>query len=335
MRNPVSPLVTFQCDLFSPGARFLTTPVPDYKYVLIVIDCYTRYVFHYMLKNKSAHLVQLKLAKLLDTVRGKQQKSFGANDGVNHIFLYADQGGEFRNSKLQTFLSSHNASITYLYDNKAALAERFIQTLQNKLTAAMELHDSGKAFNLWEAINDIIFAYNRSPHSSLSGNKTPIQVMSQLASSTFAFAKSSQYARDKAKIDRSIASMQHILPVGTPVKCVTTISSVQKMAGSERFTREIFFVSGYKRPIVPQEPVLIKLVDSKKVVLQGAFRLFELKRVSSKVSKPRINRIWEHVTDGVPGYIVSFEHLYPGNRNFVAKSNLSQYILLDAARASL
>lgn len=332
MQNPVSPLVSFQCDLFSPGARFFTTKNSEYKYMLIVIDCASRYVFHYILKNKSAPLVKSKFSNLLAKVRATHQTSFDVQDGVNHLFFYTDQGGEFRNSLLEDFLKSKNASITYLYDNKAAIAERFIQTLQNRLTAAMELHDSRKAFDLWETVNDIIYNYNRSPHSSLSGNQTPINVMSQLSSNLFSFEKAATYATNKKAIDRKLIAMQTVFPIGTPVKFVTKIGPVQKIAGSERFSREIFFVSGFKRPLYAHEPVLIRLIDSKKDIIKGVFRSFELKRVSSRVHKPRITKIWKHVADG---YIVAFEHLYPGNRNFVAKSNLSQYHLLDAARAAL
>jgi len=94
----------------------LSTQNKGYKYLLNVIDLFTKYVYSIPLKSKSQHAVAEAFEKLFIT--SKPDK------------LWTDQGSEFINKTLKNFLTDHNIELYHVHnEGKACVIERFNRTL--------------------------------------------------------------------------------------------------------------------------------------------------------------------------------------------------------------
>ena len=90
------------------------------KYLLCVIDLFSKYAWVVPLKDKRG----ISIVNVFQKIISKRKP--------NKIWI--DQGGEFRNNLLKTFLKINNIEIYSTYiEGKSVVAERFIGTLKNKI----------------------------------------------------------------------------------------------------------------------------------------------------------------------------------------------------------
>ena len=122
------------------------------KYLLIWIDCYSRYLRVVPLKNKSAGTVTEAVNSLLQ-----------AQVPVN---IQTDKGTEFRNQQLQDVFKNHNINFytTQDPDTKAAFAERVIRTIKSRIYRYMTLKNTKRYIDV---LQDLVTSYNSSKHRSI------------------------------------------------------------------------------------------------------------------------------------------------------------------------
>lgn len=98
-----------------------------YKYILTIIDIYSRYAWCIPLKKKNTDDV-------LNSFKGLYKKG-----GVPHPEkLWTDQGGEFYNAKMNAWCKTNNILLYSTHgDHKAAVIERFNRTIKEKLFKTM------------------------------------------------------------------------------------------------------------------------------------------------------------------------------------------------------
>lgn len=122
----------------------------NYKFILTVIDVFSKYAFAIPLKNKSANSIVSSFKIILG--KGRKPKK-----------LQTDAGNEFINKSLKRFLKDVKIYTTYS-EMKASIIERFNRTLKEK----MWRYFSYNHHNRWiESLPDIITSYNNSYHRSL------------------------------------------------------------------------------------------------------------------------------------------------------------------------
>jgi hypothetical protein len=122
-----------------------------YRYLCVIIDCFTKYVWVKPLKDKTGGSLVKALSLLLMTERPK--------------LLQADQGTEFFNKNVTRMLEAFGPKLYHSYsEHKASIVERVQRTLRARL---------GKLFtergnNVWiDKIDDIVETYNNSYHRSI------------------------------------------------------------------------------------------------------------------------------------------------------------------------
>ena len=92
------------------------------KYLLCVIDLYSKYVFVIPLKDKKGISMVNAFNKIIKQSNRKPNK------------IWVDQGGEFYNNVFEKWLSDNDINMYSTYnEGKSVVAERFIRTLKNKL----------------------------------------------------------------------------------------------------------------------------------------------------------------------------------------------------------
>ena len=131
------------------------------RYVLVIIDDYTHYVWAYglRLKSEATDLIQNWVALVQNQFDAKVKK------------FRSDRGGEFLNSELQQFCADHGIKHELTADKSPeqnGKAERMHQTLFNK--ARCMLLRSGLPPSFWlHALSYAVWVQNRIPTTAVTG----------------------------------------------------------------------------------------------------------------------------------------------------------------------
>ena len=122
------------------------------KFILIWIDCYSRYLRVVALKDKSG-------SSVTEAVRGllKEQKP---------VHIQTDKGTEFVNQGLRQLFKDQGVNFytTQDPDTKAAFAERVIRTIKSRIYRYMTLKNTKRYIDV---LQDLVGSYNRSKHRSI------------------------------------------------------------------------------------------------------------------------------------------------------------------------
>ena len=122
-----------------------------YKYFLLSIDVFSKYVRIVPLKTKNADEVLKAFEKMIN-----EEKPMS---------IHSDRGTEFTNKKFQAFLDSNH--IKHFHTNnelKAMVAERAIKTIKLKI---YKYFTHSKNYSWIDVISDITNTYNNTKHSTL------------------------------------------------------------------------------------------------------------------------------------------------------------------------
>ena len=124
----------------------------NYKYMLNVIDLFSKYAYSIPLKSKSS-----------DEVIGAFNKLFQSGRRPNK--LWTDQGTEFTNNKFKEFLKDNNIELYHVYnEGKACVIERFNRTLGEMIQKHLTTTQSSKYVDVLQKLID---EYNAKTHSTI------------------------------------------------------------------------------------------------------------------------------------------------------------------------
>ena len=116
------------------------------KYLLCVIDLYSKYAFVIPLKNEKGISIVNAFNKIIKQSNRKPNK------------IWVDQGGKFYNNIFKKWLSDNDIIMHSMYnEGKSVVAERFIRTLKNKLYKHM-MATGKNAY--YDVLDDVVNKYN-------------------------------------------------------------------------------------------------------------------------------------------------------------------------------
>lgn len=123
-----------------------------HKYLLTVIDVFSRYGWSLPLKNKTGASVTSALKTLF---KNRQP-----------LTLQSDKGTEFVNATVQKYLKNQGISFhtTHNPDIKAAIIERFNRTLKSKM---YKYFTKNNTYRYIDALDKLLEGYNNSVHSTI------------------------------------------------------------------------------------------------------------------------------------------------------------------------
>ena len=139
----------FQADLFSISK--LDSENDGVKYILAVIDVFSRYAWVRPLSNKTPGAVSKAFESILED--GRIPKS-----------LNTDMGGEFRGVFKKLMEKYHINHYFSLNETKCAYVERLIRSLKNRIFRYLEEKNTS---NYIEEIQNIVRNYNHTRHRSI------------------------------------------------------------------------------------------------------------------------------------------------------------------------
>ena len=108
--------------------RSLCSKHKNVKYLLCVIDVFTKYAWVKSLKDEKGKTVLNPFIEIINECNSKPNK------------LCVDQGREFYNKVMQKWLDNHNILMHSAHnEGKSVIAERFIKTLKAKIYKKRQL----------------------------------------------------------------------------------------------------------------------------------------------------------------------------------------------------
>ena len=146
--------------------RNLSKKNDNINYLFFLIDCFSRKLWIYPLKNKKAST----LANVLDTFLSETNSQ---NTQKFRLF-WCDEGKEFFNSTVKKIFEKHNVKMYHVFNRrfKASICERSIRTIKSKLYKIMTHFNTDRYIDV---LNDVVASYNNSKHRGLIG-ETPNKV---------------------------------------------------------------------------------------------------------------------------------------------------------------
>ena len=126
----------------------------NYKYILTVIDFFSKYSWCYPLKTKKSIEI---INSFKDIFKKSKRKP---------SMIQSDQGSEFTNNQTQTFFKNNNIKWyhTYNRDIKCSICERYNRTILNKIYKNFTLNNN----TIWiNNLDKLVNEYNNSYHRSI------------------------------------------------------------------------------------------------------------------------------------------------------------------------
>lgn len=239
----------WQADL--ADVQLLANQNYGYRYILTVIDIFSRFAWARPLKTKRGEEVASAFKDIFDEGRIPRR-------------VQTDQGKEFENRYVFKLFQQHNIelfSVKSAY--KAAIVERFNRTLKNKLWRYFTMSMKQNWTNI---LQDIVKSYNHSIHRTL-GCK-PVDVTSNTSGDI----------RDKVFLRQPPRGKKTDIKLGDQVR-ISKVKSTFAKGYLPNWTEEIFTVSDINRK---NNPITFKLKDYRGEEIEGSFYRQEIEPVIHK-----------------------------------------------------
>lgn len=240
-----------------------------YKFILIVIDAFTKYVWLEPLKTKTKSEVSNAFEKIL-------------KQGRTPLNLQTDMGTEFYNADFQLLMNKYKINHYSTYSTKkASIVERVIRTIKNKLYKYFSL--AGNYIWIGKPLAYIIETYNNTVHRTTKFKPSEINISNQSIVKDN-ILKSYQY----------IPSKKNKFNAGDYVRISKHKGDFHK-GYTPNWSTEVFSIVKVNKTIPPT--YLIK--DKHDMIIKGCFYEQELQKTKSpdvylveKVLKKRGNKLY-------------------------------------------
>lgn len=162
-----------------------------YKYILVVINAYSKYAWAEPLKSKSGKEVACAMEKILKKLKVKPNN------------FQTDMGKEYYNFNFRALMQKYNINhYSSFSSTKACIAERFIKTLKHLLYRQFSARGSYRWLQL---LPSLIKTYNNTVHTTT--NLKPSEVSAQTVISKYNYEK--KYVKPKYKIGDFVRISKH------------------------------------------------------------------------------------------------------------------------------
>lgn len=240
---------TFQADLIEmiPWA----SQNNGHRYILMVIDVFSKRAWAKQLKNKTGVEVTKAMASIFTSNPTHIPRNF-----------HTDQGKEFYNQNFQRLMKQHGINHYSTYSKtKASIVERFNRTFLNKLWPKLNLQGSHK----WlKHLQPIIQQYNSTVHRTIK--MRPIDVTEENEGDLL----QTVYKQNQTIIANKAGSK---FKVNEYVR-ISKYKSIFEKGYTPNWSTELFRIAR----VLPTEPITYRLVYLNDDEVKGCFYEYELQR---------------------------------------------------------
>lgn len=258
-----------------------------FNYILVVIDCFSKYAWAVPIKSKNKICVTNAFESIL------------YNSNRQPVNLQTDLGTEFYNCTFKTLMKTYNINHYSTFScKKASIVERFIKTIKNKLYKYFSLNGS----YYWLGLLEIVLkTYNNTKHRTIQFKPIDVNKSNELL------------IKDNIKKTYKYTSvMSNVrtpkLNVGDYVRISKYKQHFEK-GYTPNWSTELFTITSIKNT----HPVTYHLEDQRKQAILGTFYEHELQKTSypdvyliEKVLKKKGNKLfvkWLGLNNGENSWI--------------------------------
>jgi hypothetical protein len=230
-----------------------------YKYLLFVIDVFSRFAWVKPLKSKEAKNIIAAFKEILE------------NEGHRHPKrLRTDAGRDFTSAKFQQLMKSENINHFVTHSEKQAnYVERLIQTIKRKLFRHIVHHNNPRYI---DDLPSLVDSYNKTFHSGIKSEPYKVTETNERQLWWQMYWPKKPYKSRPGK--RGGRKVKFAFKIGDKVR-ISYIRTAFVREYSARWSREIFKVSDrFPR----QKQPLYKLVDWEGDPVEGTFYEKELQK---------------------------------------------------------
>jgi hypothetical protein len=239
--------VFFPNDIWSADLIDLQSLAPvndDVKYILLIIDIYSRYIWLFPLQNKESKTV-LDYFKSFETLPNN---------------LWTDLGSEFTNKSFKKWCSDNDINLYHTGgESKAVFAERAIRTIKNNIYGDMIEYNTNRYID--DLIN-IVRTYNFTIHSSLQ--EIPYDVYNDNQKPKMEFIYTA-VGKPKFKVNDCVR--------------ISRVKSVFEKGYTPKWSEEVFKIVGIDKR---EKPIMYQLEDLLGEKVIGKFYEQELQKTELK-----------------------------------------------------
>jgi hypothetical protein len=274
--------------------------------ILVVIDVVSRFARAHIMKDKSGPATTRGFQKILEQAHPEKPVKF-----------QTDKGTEFMNKGFQEML--HKNKIVYFNtysDTKAAIAERFVQTLKKMIYKYLTENDTNV---YWNKLQGFLDSYNSTVHSStkFAPNQVNDSNEGEVLSNLYGYLWETDMLHEhKPKFH-----------AGAYVRVSRVGSNLFRKSYTGNWTDEIFKVKTIK-DTYPRVTYGLEDFDGNEIM--GSYYDNELQKVSGidvkafTYSPFKINAE-RQLPDGTKEYLVQWEKELPWNKDWVAAYKLKHH----------
>lgn len=220
-----------------------------FKYILVVINVFSKYAWCQAVKNKSAKEVTLAMKTILSQCKHKPQN------------LQTDMGKEFFNKDFKQLMNKWKINHYSSYSNlKASVVERLNRTLKEKMWKNFSLQGNYKWLNI---LQDVVSQYNATIHRTI--DMKPKDVIRKhekyLLQHVYSHLKMVDPKKPKFRIHDKVRISKH--------------RELFSKGYTPNWSNEIFEVVQVNRT----NPTTYILKDHEGFLIQGGFYEYELQKV--------------------------------------------------------
>ena len=238
---------TWQADLVDLSN--LSEVNDDYKWLLTVIDVFSKFAWAIPLKNKQSNSVVEGFQKILQSGRYPNK-------------LQTDQGNEFLNKNLKKLLKNVNMYVLNS-EMKASVIERFNRTLKEKMWRYFTFKQSHRYIDI---LQDIVYSYNHTFHRTIKTSPNEVNKINE----ELIFKNIYGYSKDLG--DSTV--VKNKFKVGDKVR-ISKYKNIFEKSYTPNWTREIFIVD----KILPRVPTVYILKDQNNEIIQGIFYEQQMEKI--------------------------------------------------------
>lgn len=221
----------------------------NHKFLLTVIDCFSKYAWVKPILRKDKTSVLNALAKIFDESKRKPQQ------------FQTDNGKEFYNAEMQRFLKKNNIHHYSTYSVlKASIVERFNRTLKEKMWKQFSMQGTYKYLDLLEKLTN---KYNDTYHRTIQMKPKDVK-------------KSDEKRLLKTAYNYNIRLVKNKYRVGESVR-ISKYKHVFEKGYTPNWTTEIFKIVAVSNKF----PITYTIEDLSGNQIAGRFYEYEIQRVSN------------------------------------------------------
>ena len=261
--------------------------VKEHFYALVCIDEVSKFVFCSFLKRKLSKDVKQGFVSIIKKIREMQNKTALLSINENLIF-YADSGSEFKFKDVIQYCKSNNSKIINIGTpgvTKLGIIERVIRTLQEMLS--LSINNISNKYQYKKEVKQIIKIYNKQKHSFTNSSPYNLIMSEKIHLKPWNISKETnnnfEYFKNKKKIKRKLNDMKKDFPILQSVRLYKKIKKQYKRSHFSTWSNQIYFVDGYKIPLLNTSDIGIYLSQHDGTRIKGITYKENLKKV--KMSK--------------------------------------------------